>query len=351
MGLPSTFLMMELAPNSTKVASAKRQGKLTESSTRFSKGKQMNCIRLGSIASASLLVAGLVTTTDAARAFGDDGHQTVALIADHFLTPAVRAKVAAILATDAEPFRMRDGRMTNASFATQATWADYYRDSQGKTGEPYRTTHQWHFVDVEIAGGSLIEACSNYPALPADTPASEGTPDDCVVDKISQFADELASPATPDDERLRALKFLLHYVGDVHQPLHASDDHDAGGNGKNVTAVGFKGGSLHHFWDNEFVLRIGANPEAISKTLIKRITKAQMKQWSSPDPKKWATESYSLAKRKAYGALPVPVHAHTGSGTSYRLTQDYVDDAVEVTGVQLSKAGVRLAAVLTQALQ
>jgi nuclease S1 len=59
------------------------------------------------------------------------------------------------------------------------------------------------------------------------------------VDKIDQFAAELANPATADPERLLALKFLLHFVGDLHQPLHAADDHDAGGTKELVMAEGF----------------------------------------------------------------------------------------------------------------
>jgi hypothetical protein len=55
---------------------------------------------------------------------------------------------------------------------------------------------------------------------------------DCVTNKIAQFTDELRSTATSDAERLRALQFLLHLVGDLHQPLHAGEDHDRGGNDK-----------------------------------------------------------------------------------------------------------------------
>ncbi|WLA46706.1 MULTISPECIES: S1/P1 nuclease [Bradyrhizobium] len=74
-----------------------------------------------------------------------------------------------------------------------------------------------------------------------------------MVDKSQQFAAELANPATDVEEQVAALKFLLHFVGDVHQPLHSSDDHDRGGNAKRVSATGLSAGNLHHFWDTEFV--------------------------------------------------------------------------------------------------
>jgi hypothetical protein len=306
--------------------------------------------------SAHALVAFLaaLATSQHALAWGDEGHEVVALIALDRLDPAVREKIDQLLATDSQSFAMRDGRQTNASFGTQATWADYFRESQGHFGDAYKKTHQWHFADIEIHGGSLSEACFDFPGLAAGVPAFDGDPDDCVVDKISQFKKELAEPSTSPTERLLALKFLLHFVGDVHQPLHASDDNDVGGNGKSVSANGVHAGKLHHYWDTEFVLKIpapAATPVSIAKYLAGRITTAKAQQWSSADPKTWARESYAIGKRKAYGALPTPTKNKTGTGVTYRLDDDYVADAVDAVQGQLSKAGVRLANLLNEALQ
>jgi hypothetical protein len=74
------------------------------------------------------------------------------------------------------------------------------------------------------------------PSLPESQPP-KGPPRACVADKIDQFAAEFGNPATGASEQLLTLKFLLHFVGDLHQPLHAADDHDAGGNKKLVAAV------------------------------------------------------------------------------------------------------------------
>ena len=287
-----------------------------------------------------------------AWAWGDVGHEVVALIAWPRLTPAVRDKVTQLLATDTQPFKMANGQMTNASFANQATWPDYYRSSQGPGGQPYQQTHNWHFVDIEIPGGSLDQACFNYPALPPELPASEGAEEDCVVDKINQFRQELASPVTPPAERLLALKFLLHFVGDVHQPLHASDEHDAGGNTKMVSAPGIAAGNLHHYWDTEFVLAIPApqaTAEAIAAKLAAAITKTQAHQWSSLDPKVWAQEANAVARTKAYGALPPP--KTVGGKSTYSLSATYVGNATAAARVQLQKAGVRLALLLNDALK
>jgi hypothetical protein len=73
--------------------------------------------------------------------------------------------------------------------------------------------------------------------LPAGTVASSGPPKSCVVDKAKQFADELGAPGTDPKERLFALKFLLHFAGDMHQPLHSSDNNDRGGNEVKVSTA------------------------------------------------------------------------------------------------------------------
>jgi S1/P1 Nuclease len=164
-----------------------------------------------------------------AHAWGDEGHEVIGLIADHYLKPAVRARVNGILAEDDSGLVLRD-------IAHESTWADKYRDSDRGTSKlRYRATRDWHFVDLELAGMDLERACHGRPPLPPGTDASQGPADDCVVDKIDEFIAELKNPAISDRERRLALQFLLHLVGDVHQPLHASDDYDQGGNRKFVS--------------------------------------------------------------------------------------------------------------------
>ena len=126
-----------------------------------------------------------------------------------------------------------------SDIASEATWTDKYRNSDRDTTRVRcEGTRQWHFVDIEVAAPNLDAACFGHLPLPAGVLASEGSPQACVVDKFEQFAGELGDPTTGAPERLLALKFLLHLVGDVHQPLHAADDHDAGGNRKLAAAEG-----------------------------------------------------------------------------------------------------------------
>ena len=279
-----------------------------------------------------------------ARAWGDEGHRVVALVAQHYLSPRTRARVQALLAQDAS------GLTVDTSMASEATWADRYRDSDRDGARlRYEETWRWHFVDLELHSPArspdLAAACFGQPALPAGVPASQGPARDCVVDKIDEFEAELASPGTSPAERLLALQFLLHFVGDLHQPLHAADDHDAGGNRVRVSAAGARAGNLHEYWDVVFVEELGADAPRLADALCARITPPELAAWRRGTPSQWALQSFELARRVAYGELPVPT-AHD----RYRLPAAYMRDSREVVALQLSRAGVRLAWLLQRAL-
>jgi hypothetical protein len=164
------------------------------------------------------------------------------------------------------------------------------------------------------------------------------------VDKINQFAAEFGDRTTSAPEQLLALKFLLHFVGDLHQPLHSADDHDAGGNKKLVAGEGMHPGNLHHYWDVEFVESLGTDPRRVAAALIGQISEAQRQEWSSGTPADWAMEAFALARRDAYGLLPQP-----GDQGTYSLPSAYTGQAARDVALQLSRAGVRLAFVLNRA--
>ena len=139
---------------------------------------------------------------------GRRGTRIIALVAERFLDPAVREKIAAMLAADPP-------NLTAHDIASEATWADRYRDSdRSGSRQHYAQTRQWHFVDVELTNPNLDAASFGHPPLAV---ASNGPARVCIVDKIEQFAAELADLRTDPKDRLVALKC-------VHQPLHASDD-------------------------------------------------------------------------------------------------------------------------------
>lgn len=282
-------------------------------------------------------VAMLAALPRQAAAWGDEGHAVVALVAQSFLEPAVRSQVNALLAADTD-------NLTAHDIASAAAWADRYRDAN-IDGSRSRT-RQWHFTDIEVAAPDLNKACFDHPVLPAGTLASNGPAADCVADKIEQFAAELASPKTDPEEQIVALKFLLHFVGDVHQPLHSADDHDRGGNAKKVSADTLKAGTLHHFWDTEFVSLLETDANSIAADLTRRISKVEVQKWQAGRPADWAIETFYVAKADAYGRLPGP-----STGGRYQLSDDYVTKATADVAAQLSMAGVRLAFMLNAALR
>jgi hypothetical protein len=300
----------------------------------------------------SLAVLG---TSSQALAWGNDGHKTIALVARHYIdqSPALAAKVDAILAGQKDPD-------VGPGFAVLGTWADRFRESS-----PQRraATHNWHFVDIELdAPTDKVTPCFNN-TLPATAPAYPGVPDDCVVNKISQFARELRDPATSIPERELALLFLLHFVGDIHQPLHAADNHDRGGNDVFVVLGKAKNGiNLHTYWDTNVVGRLGSTPENIANSLVADIDSSDVAAWTpnATDPAwTWADESFAIGSQ-AYSKLPKKKRSCWVKPDRNKpavqkmcivISKGYATWATGKARVQMQKAGVRLAAIVREALQ
>lgn len=281
-----------------------------------------------------LAAAQMLVLTGPAGAWGYDGHRTIALVARAYVTPATRMKVDALLATDPDPLTAHD-------MASESTWADVYR-SHG-----HRETALWHYVDQELDGSAdLSAACYGHPA-PRGW-ASEGPTQACVVDKVREFADELASPRTPLAERIKALKYLLHFVGDLHQPLHASDNHDRGGNCVLLALGGSRTANLHAYWDTAVVHDIADDPNQAASILRARISAVQATAWRRGQVTDWARETFRVSQGAAYTLGSPPGCRSDSSPTA--LPPAYASRARTVAAVQLSKAGVRLAEILDRSL-
>lgn len=279
----------------------------------------------------ALVLAGV--SAGQALAWGFEGHQVIAMIARGYLTPPVRAAVDRMLAADTDTLTAHD-------MAAEATWADRYR------GAGHPETGDWHFVDIEIDHPDLKAACFSFPS--SGPLASKGPADDCVVDKLQAFIRELRDPATSDGERLLALKYVLHLAGDIHQPLHAADNHDRGGNCVLLALGGSRTVNLHSYWDTSVVQALGSDPEALAQTLAQGVTPAQMRDWAKGDAKAWAMETYQLGRDVAYSLHSAP--GCDRDRTPLSLPPGYDTAAQATARLQLQKAGVRLAQVLNDAL-
>jgi S1/P1 Nuclease len=270
-----------------------------------------------------------------AFAWGDLGHQVTALIAYQHLNAKARTALDALLASDADT-------LTASDFAGRTTWADRYRTT-------HRETAPWHFADIEIDSGDVAAACFGFPPLAAGQLASQGPSQDCVINKIDEFTVELTNPHTPAAERLLALKFLIHFIGDMHQPLHSSDHNDKGGNciGLSPPSPDGQETNLHAYWDVGTVNVLGTGAATIAKQLDAGISETQIADWSTGSTRSWALEAFALSKRDVYQLNKLPTCASPGS---VALSDSYIKAAQADASLQLRRAGIRMALLLNQAL-
>jgi S1/P1 Nuclease len=292
-------------------------------------------------------------------AWGGEAHRIIALVADRLLQaqdPQVHKKISDTLATD------KSNDWTKTDIASEATWADALRE---KSPEGRAATTKWHYVKFDPESADLRQACFGNPALPASTPASHGPQDNCVVDKIPQFANELRDPATSPGERLMALQFLLNLVGDIHDPLYTIERGDQSGRCTAVMPPGAKSPvRLSAYWDDTLVAEAeGKDPVRAAGQTAGGLTPSEIQQWSSGAPPQWAQESYNLAKTIVYNfpsdgdgkkfTFPAQKGEKDACGpvTVHRLDSAYRDRAAAAVKEQLAKAGVRLALLLRESLK
>ena len=268
--------------------------------------------------SAAAVLIALVVMHSSLRvaAWGAVGHHVVARIAWSLMSAAARDRAAVLL----------DGRQD--AFVASATWADEVRSAKPET-------YNWHFVDIPVGEAKYSAA--------RDCPATEKG--DCVVAEIARARAELADASRPQAQRAESLKFLIHFVGDIHQPLHAIDNHDRGGNDVRVAALRGDDGratNLHAAWDTGLINLSTETEAARADRLIADLgthpadVKADLIQW--------AEQSHTLAETVAYH---YPGFSRTGPPADLiTLDQPYRDAALKTIDRQIEVAGARLAAVL-----
>jgi S1/P1 Nuclease len=259
---------------------------------------------------AALILAFLLIAPSDSFGWGADGHKIVANIAEARLTPGALAQVQALL----------DG----AHLADVASWADEVRRDRPATS-------RWHYVDIPY------DATSYDPARDCQV-TDHG---DCVIAEIGRAEKMLGDASLRKLERAEALKFLVHFVGDMHQPLHcierkdpATGNGDAGGNAVRVVFFG-QAANLHAVWDSGIVAHGGVTLEQVQKWLATQDERAL----AQSDPIQWALAAHALAVSHTY-VIP----------DDHQLGDEYVKRNVEVVVAQLGSAGIRLAAILNATL-
>lgn len=282
--------------------------------------------RLGTL----LCAATLSMAAPLVMAWGPDGHAIVADIAQAHLNPQAAAQVAALLKLEGLERLDQIG-----------SWADAHRKELPGSGG-------WHYVDIPLGAETYVAA-------------RDCAQDRCIVAKLEKSTRILADRSAAPAARLEALKWVVHLVGDIHQPMHAVDNDDKGGNTVQVQFFD-TGTNLHSVWDGRVIdralgLHVGPNysidPAAVQDRAMRlnaMISPVEQAQWAPPGTlaqldarfTTWADESHRLARQVAYTDLGKP------SGAAW--SQRYQAKAWPVIRTRLQQGGVRLGELLDEAL-
>lgn len=246
-----------------------------------------------------------------ASAWSAKGHRIVAHIADAGLSPAARAEVERLLAGEADP-----------TLAGVATWADELRDNDPELG---KRSAKWHYI--------------NFDGRCGFEPPRDCKGDNCVVTQTNRLYRILADTRRDPAERTMALKFLVHFVGDLHQPMHASPRDDKGGNDYQVN-LGGEGSNLHRIWDGTIIERRDLSAEDHAEALLEHLPSSDPTLQSDRPVLEWALESCRLVEDgKIYPADGVHV-----------IDEAFLDERLPLAEQRLRDAGLRLAQLLNHAL-
>ena len=256
---------------------------------------------LASVIAALLFVAPV-------KAWGPEGHEIVAIIAADNLTTGTKTEV--------------DRLLSGVPMWTVANYADLYRASHPETG-------RWHYVDIPYTA-------STYRASRDCQQTTEG---DCVIKALAREEAILGDKTKSDADRTMALKFVIHLVGDIHQPFHAIERTtagvpDRGGNEVKVKLFG-SSTSLHGVWDSGLINHAALSSDAYAKKIESDVTFKPADLGGTTIA--WAQASHAIGK-----------NAYVANGD--KLGQSYYDAHIGEVERQLDLAGRRLAVTLSKLL-
>ena len=237
--------------------------------------------------------------------WGATGHRTVGKIAEDHLTPKALAGVHDLLGTE--------------SLADVSTWADEVRPKA-----EYKQTGSWHYINLPL-GLSYDEFKSRVENM------LESNVYSAVVKQLQLLTDSTVSR----DRKVEALKFLVHFVGDLHQPMHVSRAEDKGGN---TIQLNFEdqGTNLHAIWDSKLIDHSGMDYQQLAAK-YDHPSAAQVRQWQNDPVIKWMWESYEITSQ---------LYAEVDTMKSRSIGQAYYDEHWAQVTQRLEQGGVRLAGLL-----
>ncbi|HTI91708.1 MAG TPA: S1/P1 nuclease [Puia sp.] len=237
--------------------------------------------------------------------WGVTGHRTVGKIAENHLTANARNAVHELLGAE--------------TLADVSTWADEVRN------EPeYKATGSWHYINLPLG--------LSYADFQRQV---EGMSEANVYSALLQQEKILMDKSTTREQKIEALKFIVHFVGDLHQPMHVSRAEDKGGNTVQLNYNG-QGTNLHSVWDTKLIERESADYQQLAEK-YGQASPAQIKQWQSDPVIKWIWESYTISSQ---------LYAEVDAMKSRSIDDNYYTAHTGIVHERLEQAGVRLAGVL-----
>ena len=273
-----------------------------------------------------------------AQCWWEDGHRTTARLAAYYLTPETRARLALIMGVPNDPSSIADG------LALASTWADEIKKDRPET-------NAWHYIDIALQDKR-------------DEIAARCVDQNCVTARIEMYSQQLVTDKNAPDPTadLDALRFLVHFVGDVHQPLHAVSDADLGGNCEPLDPVYEKARNLHALWDGPLVNDINPDDKQLAselKTELDGFSGGRRKKMTEGSVDDWAWQSHKEAEKVIYKQLHIPVEPVEFPANCKAAPQEILDDKITVESsyldemkpvvrLQLERAALRLARLLNQ---
>ena len=265
-------------------------------------------------------------STSPAQAWGAYGHRTVAAIAMENVKPETRARIRQLLHAAPE---LVTPECPVKSLEDAAVWPDCVR----KVGWRWGYTFPWHYQNISICKPFNIKENCSYG--------------NCVTAQIGRNARLLADRRLTTPQRLEALMFLTHFVGDIHQPLHVGENGDLGGNKVKADYGIAPGLNLHWIWDGPEAERAIS---AASPPLVRRYSAEEKARLATGSVTDWARESWAVSRDflypAAFGKLPCD-----GEEAGHVVwTQEAIEKAIPVVDDRIERAGLRLAKMLDAAL-
>ncbi|QZD96312.1 S1/P1 nuclease [Qipengyuania gelatinilytica] len=261
-----------------------------------------------------------------AHAWGEFAHRTTAEIALENIRPETRAAIAELLKAAPE---LGEPDCELSSLEDAAVWPDCLRKDYWRWGY----TFAWHYRTTPV--------CEAYE------PRKNCSGQNCILAQIERNQRILADEDLPANVRLEALAFLVHFIGDVHMPLHSGDHEDRGGNDIETDYGIAPGLNLHWIWDGPLAERAITSAEV---PLVRRYTAEERAELGGGTPADWGRESWQTSRDFVYpNAFDRPPCDEGELPDETALTQEDIERAIPISQRRVTQAGIRMAEYLDAA--